>query len=256
MASPPERAAGLVGCMHPPWQVEAHEVVDTTQALARAKPAWHAVVAAEQRRGRGQRERGFVSDRGGLYLTAVLPYTGDPLAARGFALAVGWSLREALSAQGGALRLRWPNDLLVGTRKVGGILVEQAGRDTLLVGVGLNVANRPWETDPLLRETAGSLADCGHPAAHWPRPQLVERLLAAVARAHAEFCRAGFAGLVPRLNEGWGGARPVVLELVGAREPVRGLFAGVHESGDLVLRDAGGAWVRVPEHHVARLREE
>src|ERR1019366_8859061 len=123
--------------LRPDWSVEHHPIVTTTQALACSRPAWSAVTADEQTAGRGQRERSFVSDPGGLYLTAVLPYAGDPLASRGFALAVGWAVCTTLRRAGVVdVRLRWPNDLMVGTRKVGGILIKQAARDTLLVGLG------------------------------------------------------------------------------------------------------------------------
>ena len=74
------------------WRVEEHATIGSTQTRARELPAWSAVIAGEQTAGRGQGERSFVSDRGGLYLSAVLPYAGDALRARGFALAVGWAL--------------------------------------------------------------------------------------------------------------------------------------------------------------------
>lgn len=238
----------------PLWDVEEHDAVESTQTLARGRRPWCAVVAHEQRRGRGQRERSFVSDRGGLYLSAVLPYAGDPLHSRGFALAIGWAAREALLALGvRGLRLRWPNDLMIGARKVGGILVEQGGPDTLVVGIGLNVTNRPWIAAPELREIACSLEEAV--AAELPkREALVEALLSAVRRAFMEFEATGFAGMVARLNASWGEPRAVALEL--ANGSMRsGRFAGIRADGDVGVRHDDGTLSYTPEHHIVRLRE-
>jgi len=237
------------------WALARYAAVDSTQTLARAQPAWHAVLAEEQRSGRGQRERTFISDRGGLYLSAVLPYAGDPMRARGFALAVGWAVREALRELGAsALRLRWPNDLMIGPRKVGGILVEQGARDTLLVGIGLNVTNQPWRAAPELRAIVTSLEECLAQALP-DRAILAAALLAAVRRAHEQFAAEGFAGMVARLNESWGEPREVTLELTGGADVVRGRFAGITPAGEVEILGADGARMRVPEHHIARLRE-
>lgn len=241
-----------------PWAVERLDRVGSTQAIARGRPAWSAVVAREQSAGRGQLARRFVSNAGGLYVTAVLPYGGHPLASRGFALAVGWALCEALRAEGvAALRLRWPNDLLVGARKVGGILVEQGGPDTLLVGVGLNVTNRPWLADPGLAAIAGRLADAWPEGAVPAVEHLAAVVLAAVHRAHEIFAGERLPGFAARLQDCWGEPPPV--ELVpasGIQLPVtRGWFRGIDEDGRLLLADAAGVVTPVPAHHVARLFE-
>ena len=242
----------------PVWSVEHHPVVTTTQSLARARPAWSAVTADEQTAGRGQRERRFVSDPGGLYLTAVLPYAGDPLASRGFALAVGWAVRAALRRAGVVdLRLRWPNDLMIGSRKVGGILVEQAGADTLLVGLGLNISNHPWRADPTLGGIAGRLADNPGGETLPSRTELAARLLRAIGVAHFAFARRRLAGFAPVLNRCWGPPSRVRLELVprvGLVE-IEGEFNGIGSTGCVVLRTDTGALINVAEHYISRLCE-
>ena len=42
-------------------------------------------------------------------------------------------------------RLRWPNDLMSGRKKLAGLLIEQGGRQKLTVGIGMNVLNAPWD---------------------------------------------------------------------------------------------------------------
>ncbi len=242
----------------PGWTISHHVSVVSTQALARDLPAWSVVWADEQTAGRGQAERTYVSDLGGIYLTAVLPYDGDALAAKGFALAVGWGICTALRRAGVVeLRLRWPNDLMVGMSKVGGILVEQGGQNTLLAGVGLNVTNRPWQNDASLCGVAGRLAESfgRHPIP--PRDEWVTRLLRAIRLAHREFGRIRLAGFAPVLDRCWGEPHEVALE------PVRGVtlaashgrFLGIDRHGAVRLRTAPGIEARVPAHHINRLRE-
>lgn len=240
------------------WRIERFAQVETTQALARGRPAWSAVVAGEQTAGRGQGDRTFTSDPGGLYLTAVLPYAGDPLASRGFALAVGWALCELLRTLGADnIRLRWPNDLMVGDRKVGGILVEQGGPDTLLVGVGLNISNRPGQTDPTLARSAGRLVEVvaapGLPATD----RLVDLLLAAIRSAHLEFSHERLPGFVARLERCWGEPWDVEIEATrGVSWRVqRGRFRGIDAEGRVLLETMAGTTIPIPAHHVGRLRE-
>ena len=59
------------------WAVRGYGTVSSTQDIAAGLPAWTAVVAECQTAGRGQWDRSFTSDRGGLYLTAVLPFDGQ-----------------------------------------------------------------------------------------------------------------------------------------------------------------------------------
>ena len=242
----------------PVWTISRHLSVRSTQTLARDLPAWSAVWADEQTAGRGQAERSFVSDAGGVYLTAVIPYDGDALAARGFALAVGWALCVALRRAGVTeVRLRWPNDLMVGLAKVGGILVEQGGPRTVLVGVGLNVSNRPWLSDPALHGVAGRLVDHTRTCVLPESGALVESLLRAIWLAHRMFGRRRLVGLVPLLERCWGEPRAVVIEPAGgiALAVCGGFFGGIDEHGAVRLRSAHGDEARVPAHHIHRLRE-
>lgn len=110
-----------------------------------------AVWARRQTRGRGQRQNAWWSDEGSLTFTLAL----DPVAhglrldqEPRLALAAAVSLIEAVSAMGWVdpgLGVRWPNDVEIGDRKLGGILPErvETGRgDRILIGVGFNVATR------------------------------------------------------------------------------------------------------------------
>ncbi len=119
-----------------------------------------AVVAVEQTAGRGSRGRAWASGRGGLWLSVLCRPPGaappEALSIR-VALAVAGALEEAGAA---GIMVKWPNDLMVAGRKLGGILAEARWVGDRLgwiaIGVGLNVSN----TLPLqLRDAAAALAD-------------------------------------------------------------------------------------------------
>jgi BirA family biotin operon repressor/biotin-[acetyl-CoA-carboxylase] ligase len=101
------------------------------------------VLADEQTAGRGRLGRSWQSDRGaGIWLTLLERPTDDTLGV--LALRVALALAPALDPYADApLRLKWPNDVFVGDRKLAGVLVEARWRgpclDWLAVGVGINV---------------------------------------------------------------------------------------------------------------------
>ena len=238
------------------WTLQAYEAIDSTQNVAASLPAWHAVLAKKQMAGRGQRDRSFTSDTGGLYLTAVVPFDGDAVAWRGFALAIGWAVRRALRRVGARdLRLRWPNDLMIGSHKDGGLLVTQGSRNTLCVGLGLNISNQPWLEDPALLGVAGRLADFIDGSLP-ETTQLAELMLRAIRAGHLSFKKRRLSGFVPILNRCWGPPRRVRLESATqcALPANEGEFRGLDTDGRVLLATATGI-VAVPEHHIERVVE-
>jgi BirA family transcriptional regulator, biotin operon repressor / biotin---[acetyl-CoA-carboxylase] ligase len=110
------------------------ESVTSTQDVARDLPLGSIVVADHQTAGRGRLEHRWEAPPGtGLLVSFVLP--PNPL----LSLAAGVATAKACS-QG--VRLKWPNDLLLGGRKVGGILVEVAGAKAVC-GIGINLTWAP-----------------------------------------------------------------------------------------------------------------
>ena len=102
------------------------------------------MIAEAQTEGRGRRGRSWHSGHGGLYMTAVL----RPRSATGLVpLMAGVAVAETIRATADIdARLKWPNDILIDGRKVGGIIAESAWsrgevRHTLL-GIGVNLNNR------------------------------------------------------------------------------------------------------------------
>lgn len=131
--------------------------VTSTQDVAREMPIGSVVVADHQTAGRGRSSHRWEAPAGtALLVSFVLP--PNPL----LSLAAGVAAAEAC---GRGVRLKWPNDLLLDGRKVGGILVE-ASPARAICGIGINLAWAP--------EGAAQLDE--------PRDRLLERLRPAIGR--------------------------------------------------------------------------
>lgn len=129
------------------FRIETHASLPSTQALVRARvdagENVHGLVvrAAMQTAGGGTRGRAWLSPPGGSYQTLAVR-DSDPRRLRVgvSAVAAATGIAEVLSRAGAPVRVKWPNDLFFGERKLGGVLSEYR-RDHLLLGVGVNVAN-------------------------------------------------------------------------------------------------------------------
>jgi len=131
--------------------VEVFQNIDSTnkyaRELAETSSASGAVVLAEQQSaGRGRRGKHWVSPfAANIYLSMVWDFEQGAQALEGLSLAIGVAVKRVLTAQGvDAVQLKWPNDIYVEQKKLGGILLEMvgdpAGQCTVIVGVGLNVS--------------------------------------------------------------------------------------------------------------------
>lgn len=204
---------------------------------AEGAEAGTAVVAEEQTGGRGSRGRSWHSPRGGLWLS-LLYRPAWTVGAEVAGIRVGLAVAEALAELAGAdaFRLKWPNDLMAGQRKLGGILCEARWQGEVptwvAVGVGLNVENPVPET---LREVATNLAEF-MPGATVDAllPGLLARLraveLAAGQLSPGELSRFGF--------RDWLRGRAL-------RQPAAGVADGIAEDGALLVRTADGRIVAV-----------
>jgi BirA family biotin operon repressor/biotin-[acetyl-CoA-carboxylase] ligase len=146
-------------------KVTASTMDSLHQLAAAGAPAGTAVVADEQTAGRGSRGRVWRSPPGGVWLSVLgRPATAD---LELVSLRAGLAVAEALDrlTPPVELRLKWPNDLMLGDRKVGGLLCEARWQGAALcwvvIGLGLNVTNPPpfqWaETATCLARVAPGL---------------------------------------------------------------------------------------------------
>ena len=139
------------------WAVHEVPVTASTNLAAATLPVWEAMRADRQTAGRGRFQRGWVSDEGGLWLSAVVPAGADAAA---LPLAVGLAVCDSLRSLGlKRFRVRWPNDILVDDRKLAGLLVERFHPVAAVAGIGINVLNHPENCDPELKNQTVRLAD-------------------------------------------------------------------------------------------------
>ncbi len=239
----PMRESDLAG-----WRLHEYREVDSTNLIAAAMPVWEAVRADRQTAGRGRFNRSWISDEGGLWLSAVLP---APAERQAVPLVVGLAVCSMLGSLGVRnLRMRWPNDILVGDRKLAGLLMDQFDPARVVAGIGLNVANHPGRRDPSLVASTVRLADLI--AAPPALIELTRRVLAELRGLSLELQTGGFATLLPRINGLWDGVRQVELDLDGTL--IRGDFLRVDDRGRLML-DTSGAILAFEPGEVRQLRE-
>ena len=193
-------------------------------ALGAAEGSW--LRAEQQTGGRGRQGRLWVSPPGNLYAsTLVRLRAGDPPAPT-LALAAAVALHDiaAAWAPSAGIQIKWPNDLLSGSAKLAGILLERAG-DAVVIGFGVNLAHHPTD----LPRPVTSLAALTGSA---PPPELfLEQLADAFARYLELWRNAGVAAV----RAAWlARAHPVGTALTTAEG--EGLFEGLDASGGLRLR--------------------
>lgn len=215
----------------------AEEVTSTNDLLAararRGDPEGVVMGTDHQTAGRGRRGRSWEERPGDALLFSVLlrpPLPPERVALLPVVAAVGAA--EGLAACGVPVRIAWPNDLLLGDRKLGGILCEVAATreavDWAVVGIGLNVAGSPVLTAG--RWTPACVADA--PCGVVPRGEVLVAVLTALSARLSRWYAGDAAGVLAGFAaldalEG----RRVTLGSGGAE--VTGTAAGLTDAGAL-----------------------
>lgn len=226
------------------WSLES----TNTALLARPDPpigVCEVLLAEHQSAGRGRRGRSWVAPPGGaICLSLSWTFPQVPRDAGALSLAIGVCVLRALGAIGlKNAQLKWPNDILVGDRKLGGILIElraeSAGPASAVIGIGLNVALG----EALLHE----IEALGQPATDLVSAGLESVSRNALAARVVEACIQGLGqfeqeGLRPFVEE-WRHAdalrgRPVTVH--AAAQGAKGLARGIDLSGALLVETPRG----------------
>jgi BirA family biotin operon repressor/biotin-[acetyl-CoA-carboxylase] ligase len=216
------------------WTLHVVEQVGSTNTAARTLSAWHALRANTQTEGRGRTGRPWTSDQGGLWISAVLPCAGERSRWAILPLAAGWAIIAALRELGARdLRLRWPNDIMVGGRKLAGLLVERYHADSAVIGIGVNVFNAPESASPDLSGITTRLADLV--PGGYTLDDITVLVLRCIRDAHALIRDDRFAEIAQDLNRHWASPRRVAVTLTGCDQPLAGTFSGIDASGRLHL---------------------
>ena len=235
-------ATDLAGVRH-----VTYETLGSTnaEALARARageggPLW--ITTRTQLAGRGRRGSAWVSEPGNLYATLLLtepsPKDLAPQLAFVTALAVHDAVAECAPQLGPMLSVKWPNDLLLGGKKLAGILIEGESdlRFAVAIGIGVNCAHHPADTRYPATDlaAAGAIVAPGHLAA---------ALSAAMQRRLAQWQRGErFASIrTDWLKRAANLGRDIQVRL--PERELTGRFEGVDELGRLLLQGPSGPTV-------------
>jgi BirA family biotin operon repressor/biotin-[acetyl-CoA-carboxylase] ligase len=204
------------------------------------------VIADHQTRGRGRDGRGWHDAPGrGLALSILLHPGCDRAAVATAPLVAGLALALGLERLGVDAELKWPNDLLLGGRKLAGLLCESRrradGTDAFVVGAGVNVTQREDDFPPELRAQATSLSLAGHDADR-------EAVAAAFLNALEPLWDAHQQGDGREALEAWRARARFWGKRVSVRMPsgvIEGSALALADDGALIVRADSGADVRV-----------
>jgi BirA family biotin operon repressor/biotin-[acetyl-CoA-carboxylase] ligase len=272
------------------WTLYRFATVDSTQhvaaaLVARGAPHRTAVMADQQTAGYGRKGDRWLDapghsllvtlilrpeligegkDKGGSRLSSLPPRSRDGQAGKSattslvlFPMAAALAALDAIAATTGARgAIKWPNDLLLGGRKVGGILGDatwSGGRlDALRIGIGVNIRGAR-ETFP-----ARGLPDATSIAAEAGRDLDRDTLLDALLRSFTPYDDALAAGEAATVISRWRAAIATVGTRVTATlqdgRTVCGIAVEVADDGDLLIADDAGTVTRLSAPAVRSLR--
>jgi len=217
--------------------------VSSTNEVAKAlasegAPEGTVVIAETQTHGRGRLERRWVSPAGGMWFSMILRPRVDPKDAPKLtfvaAVAVARVIRNVLNLKA---ELKWPNDVLIGEKKVCGILTEASTKggvvNFVVVGIGIN-ANVSLDLFPeSLRDSLTSLkAELGEEI---ERESFLRVLFGEMERHYWLLTQQGF-GLILEEWRPYAGFLGQSMEVVSFDEKIRGQAVDVDENGALIIR--------------------
>jgi BirA family biotin operon repressor/biotin-[acetyl-CoA-carboxylase] ligase len=221
--------------------------VDSTNRVAlelahAGEPEGAVVLAEEQTAGRGRAGRTWHSERAvGIYVTLVLRPKLAPVQAPLLTMMAGLSAYTAIQTHSGlVVDLKWPNDLLVRGKKVGGILTEMHAEPGqvrfVIVGIGLNVNQEKFPGE--LGSAATSLhIESGRPQS---RLELLVRLLREFESDYNRFLAEGSAAVIERFTKVSSYAQGKRVRVSNGRDAFTGVTAGLGPEGLLLVQHDSG----------------
>jgi BirA family biotin operon repressor/biotin-[acetyl-CoA-carboxylase] ligase len=211
--------------------------------IAGESPEGTIVIAENQTGGRGRRGRSWVSPFGkGIYCSIILKPQIPVFKVPRLTILAGVAAGAALKKRGIAVKLKWPNDIMVNGKKIGGILSEMfvEGEEIkhVIIGIGLNVNTTKKEFPQEIKDTAGSiLTETGTAAS---RRDILKEIIFEFNRRYEGFIKAG--GELGDIRDEWDrmayGKDQFVMITTG-KEREKGRIIGLREDGVLLAEING-----------------
>lgn len=217
---------------------EVDSTNDVARELAENGAAEGAVVIAEsQRSGKGRQGKRWISPSGGLWMTIILRPDVPPIKTPQLTLVTGVAVAKTLDEERGLdVGIKWPNDVLIGDKKVCGILTkvkaDMGAVDYVLVGIGIDLNFDVDIFPPELREGATSLKM--ELKREIQGAQLVQRFLQNFEATYNQFKEDKFQDILRewrRLSKTIGS----YVEVHKKGRIVRGYATGINKDGILIL---------------------
>lgn len=227
--------------------------VESTQDIAhelagKGAPEGTLVIAERQNSGRGRMGRIWHSPRGkGIYMSMILkpeiPLPLTPQLTLLTAVALCRTIRKLAGVDAG---IKWPNDLLIGGRKISGILLESSAEDERLInvvaGIGISVNLAEEDFPEELRKVATSLMmEAGR---HIDREELIALFLTELEELYGLYQREGFSPI----KSLWEALSVTLDRQVNVRTPkgnVEGTAVGIDDMGALMVRMSDGKTIKL-----------
>ncbi|MFY0728771.1 bifunctional biotin--[acetyl-CoA-carboxylase] ligase/biotin operon repressor BirA [Pseudomonas sp. NFX15] len=241
LLDPSEIRAKALSC---DWPVQVYDSIDSTnaealRAIEQGQAAPFLVLAERQTAGRGRRGRKWVSPFAeNVYYSLVLRIEGGMRQLEGLSLVVGLAVLQTLRELGIATAgLKWPNDVLVGQKKIAGILLELVGDPAdvchVVLGVGMNVNMQ--STDEVDQQWTSMRLESGK---MFDRNQLVAVLSEMLQRYLARHQADGFLAIQAEWEQNhlWQGRN---VSLIAGVNQIDGEVLGIDGQGALRLKVDG-----------------
>lgn len=219
--------------------------VDSTNDIAlqmaqNGEPEGTIITANQQLKGRGRRGRAWIDEPGQCVLMSIIvrPYI-SPTRLHELSFVASLSAAQCLKVECGLdILLKWPNDVYVDNKKLGGILIESIPTSNPpigVIGIGINVNQRTFQ--PELADIATSVV-----IEHGFNPdvkELAQSLAKSIISNYEVYLCRGFEEILPRWSKYmWGIGRQASITTEG--QVLQGVISGVDLSGALLLEDPSG----------------
>lgn len=219
------------------------------------EPEGAVVLAEEQTAGRGRAGRQWLSERAsGLYLTLLLRPKLAPVQAPVLTILAGLSAHAAVGEVTGLdVDLKWPNDLMIEGKKLGGILTEMHAEPSqvrfVIVGIGLNVNQEKFPTDLSMATSLRAQTGKVH-----SRMEILVRLLRGFESDYNRFLQEGVGSVVERFESVSSYARGKRVRVNNGSESYAGVTAGLGPEGLLQVQREDGRVTAVISGDVTEAR--
>lgn len=238
--------AEIKSLMHTEWvakEVLYFDTIDSTNTKAqelaeKGYPSGTLVVADKQESGKGRRGRSWVSPSGtGIFMTLMIKPDINPNNASMLTLVAALAVAKAItSVTGEEAMIKWPNDIVVNSKKVCGILTEMNAQfdyiNHIVVGIGINVHNESFPEE--ISQMASSLMiEAGGKRFH--RAQIIAETMSYFEQYYDTFLKTqDFSALVREYDELLVNRNKSV-RVLDPKEPFDGKAMGITPKGELIV---------------------